>query len=162
MAGKPKEFAQGERGEDSVMELLSKIDISSGRPDKNSKFFDIIIKLDKEYTGEIKTDIMGKRTGNLAFEFWNSRKNEPSGISVSQADLWFHIFKDIIYVANTLELKLYIQNNPPMRTFFDAGDKNANIYLYKADTILDGVFLKMDSSLDKKKLNKQFMEKLPK
>ena len=162
MAGKPKEFAQGERGENSVIELLSTIDIQSGRPEKNSKFFDIIIKLDKDYTGEIKTDIMGKRTGNLAFEFWNSRKNEPSGISVSQSDLWFHIFNDIIYVANTLELKLYIQNNPPFKTFFDAGDKNANIYLYKADAVLSGVFLKMETTTDKKKLNKSVMEKLPK
>lgn len=147
---KPREFFQGNKGEQLVVALLTKVGGSAIQPEKFSKFHDLEIELDnKKFTGEVKYDLMGHRTGNIALEFWNSKQDLPSGITATKADVWFHIFKDEIWVAQTLALRVYIQNNPPNKTIFSGGDKNANLYIYKADTILSSAFLCLDKLNDK-------------
>jgi len=142
---KPKEFAQGSKGEKMVIDLLSKVGGKSVIPEKPLKSHDLEIELgNKKFTGEVKYDLMGHRTGNIALEFWNSKQNAPSGITATKADLWFHIFKEEIWVANTISLKVYIQNNQPNKIIFSGGDNNANLYIYKADTILTSAFLCLD------------------
>jgi hypothetical protein len=157
---KPKEFRFGKKGEDIVLELLTKLDIPANRPEPFSKYYDLILKLDKEYTAEIKADLMGARTGNIALEFWNSRKNEASGISATKSDLWFHIFCKEVWVANTLDLKVYVQNNSPHKMTFDSGDKNANLYLYNAKVIFGDIFTRLDN-LDIKTAKELLIKKLP-
>lgn len=147
---KPKEFAQGKKGENMVSDLFSKIGGKSVIPEKFSKYHDLELELaNKKFTGEVKYDNMGQRTGNIALEFWNSKQNAPSGITATKATLWFHIFKDEIWVANTIALKLYIQNNTPNKIIFSGGDNNANLYIYKADTILSSAFTLLHNKSDK-------------
>lgn len=147
---KPKEFAQGSKGEKMVIDLLSKVGGKSVIPEKPLKSHDLEIELgNKKFTGEVKYDLMGHRTGNIALEFWNSKQNAPSGITATKADLWFHIFKEEIWVANTISLKVYIQNNQPNKIIFSGGDNNANLYIYKADTILTSAFILLHNKEDK-------------
>jgi len=148
--GKPREFAQGSKGEQMVMDLLSQVGGKSVIPDKPQKSHDLEIELsNKKFTGEVKYDLMGGKTGNIALEFWNSKQDAPSGITATKADLWFHIFKEEIWVANTIALKIYIQNNIPNKIIFSGGDNNANLYIYKATTILTSAFILLHGKSNK-------------
>lgn len=147
---KPKEFWQGNKGEQLVVSLIIKLGGNAIQPEKFSKFHDLEIELDnKKFTGEVKYDLMGHRTGNIALEFWNSKQDAPSGITATKADVWFHIFEEKIWAAQTLALRMYIQNNKPDKTIFSGGDKNANLYIYKANTILSSAFICLDKLTDK-------------
>lgn len=145
MSFKNAKFNQGDKGENRIIDLLKNFEIEAAKPVPYNKYYDLLISLNKEYKGEVKSDLMGKQTGNIALEFWNSKKNEPSGLSSTLADIWFHIFCDEVWIANTLELKLYVQNVQPLKIIFSGGDKNANLYIYKADKIFKDIFTRIDN-----------------
>ena len=43
------------------------------------------------FSVEVKWDKRAGETGNLYFEIRNTRRNEPSGIAATTADLWCHV-----------------------------------------------------------------------
>jgi hypothetical protein len=48
------------------------------------------IKFNDGTTLEIKCDTIAARTGNAAIEFWNARREKPTGILETEAEYWLH------------------------------------------------------------------------
>ena len=143
-------FFQGKIAENHVIELFTQCGIPAEKTSKELKQYDITIKLGrKACTCEIKYDIMSEKTGNLAIEYWNSRQNKASGISATTSELWIQCIRDggniVVFATRTKKLKEWMERNPPKRTILNAGDKNANLYLYDLDLILNSVFTRMDN-----------------
>ena len=88
-------------------------------------------------------------TGNLAIEYWNSKQDSASGLSVTKATLWIHIIKDgehmTIWAINTESLRQFVKDNKPFKKMERVGDRNSNIYLYKLDDILPQ-FTRLDNT----------------
>lgn len=93
----------------------------------------------KEFSIEIKYDVMSSRTGNLAFEFYNPQKLVYTGIAVTKADLWIQVIKSSeqydILSCSTNKLKDFIRNNKPKRIVHGAGDGNASVVLYSISEV---------------------------
>lgn len=114
---------------------------------KGTKEYDIIARNDNYVClFEIKYDLKSQVTGNFAFEFWNPKKNEPSGLSISQADFWVYCFGNPlqIYMVELPVLKEYIKNNTPKKIIDVGGDQNASLYLYNRTQIISDIFWKID------------------
>ena len=104
-----------------------------------------------EFTAEVKFDKYSKKSGNLAFEYYNSKLNKPSGIMATKSDLWVQILdEDNILVGDTRK----IRNLPissayrPVRVVEGAGDGNADIILYKAETLIDSLLFRLNHQTD--------------
>lgn len=93
----------------------------------------------KIVTFEIKYDLYASKSGNWAIEYWNSKKNQPSGIMATKADWWVHVVNEesepVLYLATVVELKAFLDKNKPFRTISSGGDNNADLYLYKQEDI---------------------------
>lgn len=100
--------------------------------------------LQKPVTIEVKHDVYEAKSGNIAIETWNSRKNEAAGINVTQAVLWAHVLSDSIWIARVSDLRNYVTSIKPLKTVETAGDGNAFIYLYKSVEILEAIFHRID------------------
>lgn len=105
---------------------------------EDSNKYDILAEMKgKEFTFEIKEDLMCEKTGNVSLEF--EYRGKPSGISVSQAD--FYIYKihakdGIKYVLHpTGVLKKMVEDKLYFRVV-SGGDPGSNTmnYLFKYDT----------------------------
>ena len=94
------------------------------------------------FTIEVKNDLYAAKSGNIALEFWNSRKNKAAGIEATKADLWAHIIPGSgVWITSVKKLKDYVAGHPSFRTIFSGGDGNADMYLYKMDEILPAIFI---------------------
>lgn len=149
-------FINGKIAEDLVEGLFKDLGCDTERAKGEFPDWDLKCKLKrKKFTAEIKYDIMACLTGNLAIEFRNSKQNKPSGIEATKANLWVHCIKDgehiTIWITSVSKLKEYIAVYEPRRTVFNAGDDNADLYLYKDDEILS-IFTKIDHLDEKGKL----------
>lgn len=58
---------------------------------------------------EVKRDLVGDRTGNLAIEVLYTGR--PSGISTTEADVWVQVFADSAHFMDVQELKEFIRMN---------------------------------------------------
>ena len=161
-----KNLAQGKKGEKYVYKSLTSANIECEyNKDEQSRLeYDLKGKINnKKFTIEVKLDFLAAKTGNIAIEFYNSSKNEKSGINGTKATIWAHIILDegnpVIYLASVKKLKQYIKNNKPWKKLLNVGDGNANIYLYKADNILTDIFHRIDniSIENKKKIIKELI-----
>lgn len=121
----------------------------------------------KKFKCEVKYDVMAEKTGNVAIEYHNSKRDEPSGINVTLADIWVHIITDsnnrTMWITSVKNLLVFIQNNTPYKTIIGAGDKNACLYLYKAKDILQpskGGLVKVDGmgEIQFKKILKELLK----
>ena len=103
---------------------------------------------------EVKFDSMSDLTGNLAFEYWNPKKNEPSGLMISQADFWAYCFGNPLqaHIVELPILKEYIDTHKPKRIIDVGGDKNASLYLYERSQIISDIFWRVDE-IDSHALN---------
>lgn len=133
----------GNEGEQFVISFFNQNGIETKKEEDFDKRYDhdIVCKLGrKKFTCEIKFDSMACKTGNLAIEYHNSKKDEPSGISATKADIWIHLIKDgdniAMFAVKTDKLKEFIKNNPPFKTVSKAGQMNAELNLWKLDDIL--------------------------
>lgn len=134
-----KSLKQGNVGQKYLTDLL---DSKNVKWESNKDIsYDLIITSPIVTTLEVKYDIMFAKTGNLAIEFRNSRKNAPSGLSATTATYWVHILsKDEILVAKVVDLKNACATIPPRRIILGGGDKNADLYLYKKDQLYPHIF----------------------
>ena len=89
----------------------------------------------KTMTFEVKNDVMSKRTGNLAIEYWNSKQNKPSGLFRTTANFWVHKFNDSLYVIPVETLKTLTNQQKPDRFISGGGDDNADLMLYQIERL---------------------------
>ncbi len=150
----------GKQGEKEVIQVFRRngFELVNNTASKKLKDYDLIGKVGKKnFTLEIKYDWLSERTGNLAIEYHNSSKDEPSGIDATKADIWIQIINDkdykTVWAINVLKLRQYIKANKPLRVVTKAGDGNAELYLYKDFDILKE-FTRLDN-IDKDQFNKE-------
>lgn len=148
-------FNLGNLGEATVIKLFTNNGIEAIKEsDLNKKYdHDLVCKVGtKKFTCEVKYDAMAVKTGNIAIEYWNSKQDKPSGLSVTKADLWAHLIKDgdniAVFAIKTQKLKDYTENNTPFKVIKSGGDKNSDIKLYKIDSIIKE-FTRLDNLYEK-------------
>lgn len=145
-------FAIGNKGEQAVIEFFTQNGIEAVKDEDKTKRYDhdLICKLGKtKFTCEVKFDAMAAKTGNVAIEHHNSKKDEPSGIEVTKADIWVHLLKDdnniTIWATNVKTLKEFVKNNEPLKKIVSGGDANASLYIYQLDRVLNTTFVRLET-----------------
>jgi hypothetical protein len=146
-----RDFSLGKQGEKLVKKIFEKnnIEFELNTDKKKLSDFDASGKIgNKKFSIEIKYDWLSQKTNNLAIEFYNSKKEEKSGIDGTKATLWCHIILDqgnpTAWLTSVKALKNFIKNNKPWKIIENAGDGNANLYLYNDIVILEAVFHRID------------------
>jgi len=158
-------FKLGRQAEEFVIKIFNDANLNAKKSDVELLEYDIEFLIgNKKYTAEIKFDYMSVKTGNLAIEYWNSKKCTDSGISATKANIWIHCILDsgniTAWIANTQDLIKYIQDNPAKKNIIGAGDNNACIYLYDVDKMLDAVFTRVDHLIDRNEFVKIIKKKV--
>lgn len=94
---------------------------------------------------EVKYDLYAAKSGNMAVEYYNPKLAKASGIEATKSDVWIVVFSDLTaYAAKTPELLAYTRNVSPHRHIPAGGDGNASLKLYRADDIVEKLFLRID------------------
>lgn len=97
-----------------------------------------------EFTIEVKEDLYSAKSGNVAIEYWNSKSNKPSGITITKANIWCHIIAGEPFIIKTKTLKDFIDKVKPKRMLTGVGDGNADIMLYDCE-VLKAVMVPLDN-----------------
>ncbi len=152
-----KTSGAGKFGEQTVLNHLKSLDIEA-RKNPNSKDikWDIEFFHNNEwYSIEIKYDKMESETGNIAIEYYNTKKASPSGILATTSDFWVFVLQNplSIWLAKTSELLKFFNDTKPYRDITCGGDDNSAMKLYKREDILSTVFTQIDNLS-----SKQFIE----
>lgn len=150
MANFMKSKSLGSFGERTVHNYLTLAGIEcefNKDKDKRSEY-DLLCRIGKkEFTIEVKLDLMSSRTGNLAIEYQNEKTGLPSGLLISKADVWAILTRDeenwVVFLCKTADLKRYTDSHK-VRTIIGAGDGNANLWLHPMVDILS-IFTRIDN-----------------
>ncbi len=171
---KDKEY--GRIGENLLISKLNDAGFDIVNPEKHERsFWDVGIKIKKNHIFfEVKYDLYALKSGNIAFEYFNSKKAAYSGIMMTQADFWCHIIPEttprilicdtkilVDMVAYHLRLNLAqfpseARNKKIFKKVFNAGDDNADLALYKISEIED-LFIDLNK-ISNKEIKKYFTE----
>lgn len=148
----------GNIAEELLKKTLESYDYKITLNRDHEKRYDYDLKIDDtNITFEVKYDLYSSKSGNLAFEFFNSKKGTNSGINLTKATYWVHVINEnnipIIYISETIKLKQFIELNKPKRIVFSGGDNNADIKLYSKEDILNIVLFKLTNQLMKDLIN---------
>lgn len=146
-------FVSGKLAEERVISMFNKLGIPCKKSDKELLEYDIELEVaGKKRTAEVKFDMMAEKTGNLAIEYWNSKKDTASGISATKAHLWIICILDDVHITiwatSVKTMKKFLDTNEPKRKISKAGDKNAELFLYDADFMLKAIFHRLDTIMD--------------
>lgn len=132
----------GDKGEFFVQKTLvsNGVDCSINQDKEKRYDYDLVCNVNKHpFTCEVKFDIMASKTGNIAVETWNSKKNTPSGINITKADIWIFVLVEEGYQAWAISVKNFkkwLENNKPKKIITHGGDKNATLSIFPKDKIL--------------------------
>ena len=132
-------FAKLAVGKEAEIELVNYLESINIAAKLNDNYllrydYDVIAEYNNKYTTfECKSDLMAKKTGNVAIEYWNSRKNEPSGILITKARWWTHKIENIIWICEVKRLISFTNDEKPDKLVTKGGDKNADLFIYKVD-----------------------------
>jgi hypothetical protein len=142
-----KDLRTGDDGEQKVIALLKKSgwDAAKNVDKATRSFYDIEVQGKRAaFTLEVKNDIYALKSGNIAVEFFNSKSQKPSGITITKANLWVFVVGEAIWVTHTDTLRTFINDTKPHRIVYSGGDSNADLMLYKIDAILPVIFKQVD------------------
>ncbi len=124
-----REKAIGDTAEDELVQYLKSLDLTVVKNTERSKFYDYDVCANYEndwLSFEVKNDVMSGKTGNLAIEYWNSKKNAPSGIMATKASYWVHKFNDELHYCLVADLKIFLDKTPPKRIIKAGGNANSD------------------------------------
>jgi len=135
-----KDLKTGGKAETLIMNRFNEIEIKCVKSE--DKKYDLILE-EINKTIEVKYDVMSQVTGNIAVEYYNCKKDTPSGLSATECDLWSIVIPSgELYIIKTKELKKYFDENKGIKDVSFAGDKNAVIRLYPV-SILKEIFINL-------------------
>lgn len=148
----PKTFGYGTHGEKFVQQLFEKAGIECAKNnDTDTRLeHDLVCKIGRtKFTCEVKFDVMAQRTGNIAIEYHNTKKDTPSGLNATKANIWAHLIYDdsnkVVFVTSVAKLRDFCSKNTPKRVIKNGGDKNANLLLFECDVILPSIFHRIEN-----------------
>ncbi len=125
-----KSRGAGKNGEIYVMGELDKCGIYCELVTGQNLDYDIMGKYANFiFFVEVKNDQKATFTGNIAIEFYNSKRGRESGISSTKSDYWAHIVQNKIYLIRTEDLRQLITKTAPLK-IIEGGDNNSALYLY--------------------------------
>lgn len=140
----------GDKGENFVTSKLSNIGVIVEKNNEHEKRYDydLICKLGTiTFYCEVKFDAMASKTGNIAMETHNSKKDMPSGINITKADLWVIVLLEDTglqaWAASVKDVKEFMVVAKPFKKIKSGGDKNADLSIYKKEDILK-IFSRLD------------------
>lgn len=141
-----RDLSIGNKGQQFVIEIFESADIPvKPNTDRSKlKFFDIeFFFANKDWKAEIKYDLYAEKSGNIAIEFFNPKLCKPSGISITKADFWIHVLTNPnrAFIVNLKEFREFIDAHKPDRIIVSGGDNNASLYLYRADFMMENIFV---------------------
>ena len=98
---KSKKF--GDYAESQVINIFS----SLGKTTPNNTIdYDILVEFDIPFTIEVKYDLYAEKSGNIAIEYFNTKKQAASGLYPTKADFWVHYLgQDSVFLIKTDKLK---------------------------------------------------------
>lgn len=142
-------FTSGKMAEQRVIALFNREGIPCVKSEIELLEYDLEFTFDsKKKTAEVKFDMMAQKTGNLAIEYWNSKKDSASGIMATKAHLWIVCLLDDVNItiwATTVKmLKRFLSETQPKKIISRGGDNNAELYIYSSDVILP-IFDRLDN-----------------
>jgi hypothetical protein len=102
-----KDLQESEKSVEKVREYLKSLNYTHITSNDDGRY-DLKYRTHegKVLTAEVKNDLMYKTTNNVAIEFQS--RGKPSGISTSQADVWFYVLDDNIYECSTGKIRVYL------------------------------------------------------
>lgn len=154
--GIKKDLVSGKIAEDRLVETLTGLGWQTERNDHKDtrSYWDILARNpfssvvpNCECTFEVKNDVYALKSGNIAVEYFNPKSNKASGLTVSKADFWVYMVGDELWVVPTAKLRSFVEKEKPHRLVSAAGDKNADIILYKKDHLFT-IFTRIDNNND--------------
>ncbi len=161
-------FSTGKRGEEYTKLLLDNVGFKCElNTDYQKRYdYDLTVKMGKvEFTIECKYDVMSLKTGNLAIEYFNSKSNTASGITVTKSDIWVQLIPEknsqniLAYAISTSKLRCFIESVQPFKIVVGKGDGNSDMMIYRMDAIIPE-FSRFDNVTDKKIMKAIFSELL--
>ena len=144
-----QDMKNGKDGERTVRELFEKHNVKVQKNESDDK--KVLLEYDLScimpygtVTLEVKTDLYEKKSNNVAVEYWNSKKNSPSGIGATTATLWIFVLADkSVWICRTSDLKDYCDKVKPLKDLL-GGDDNAMLKIYPRKQIFDEIFYRLD------------------
>lgn len=135
-----RSFSLGKSGELFLQNFLTSHGLKWITVSKQDRdFWDLEVMIaGKRVLLEVKFDYKYKWTGNLAFEFRNSRKNKDSGIRMTKADVWVQILATDDYSLLSIPVKTLkdiTSTLKPDKIMLNVGDGNADIMLFKRERL---------------------------
>lgn len=128
-----KRGSDGESRVKTILELMGhECEFNTDR--KSRSYFDL--RINGRETIEIKNDFYASKSGNVAIEYYNPRSNKPSGINITQSDIWCHIIDEEMFVVRTDILREFVDTEEPKRVIKRAGDGNASLKLFAIEHIM--------------------------
>ena len=125
----------GRQGEELVCKMFieNTLECYYNKDKTKLSFFDLeTVVDDRVLLLEVKNDKRAFDTGNLAIEVRNVLQDKPSGLTITKADIWVVILGKDVYMTKTQDLKNFVENNKPMKTY----RSNVLIYIYPKTEIL--------------------------
>jgi hypothetical protein len=126
----------GDEAELEVMDFLRSLGFYPYKNDnpKTRLLYDIAADHEcRTITFEVKHDVMSAKTGNVALEYFNSKKGTPSGITATTADWWVHKICGELWIIKTSDLLNFTKTEKPCKMISAGGDKNADLMIYAID-----------------------------
>jgi hypothetical protein len=140
-------FKIGNEGESFIALLMGNANIECEKHDDfaTKEHYDLVCRFGRtNFSCEVKFDVMAVKTGNLAIEVFNTRKDTPSGLQATKADIWAHVILDgdnkVAFISSVKKLKEYCNIEQPVKIISNGGDKNAMLMLYRSESILESIF----------------------
>lgn len=138
-----KDLAFGKEAESELVNYLLSVGFEkvSLNQDMQLRYeYDVIAEYaGKTLTFEVKNDAMSAKTGNIALEYWNSKKNTPSGLYRTTANFWVHKFDGVLWISPVPELLNFTKTVKPHRMIAGGGDDNADLFLYRKESFKNAV-----------------------
>lgn len=140
-----KDLDVGQNAEERIRNILKTMGFECTDNSEREKMSDYDIRVvSPEFTIEVKEDLYSAKSGNVAIEYWNSKSNKPSGITITKANIWCHIIAGEPFIIKTKTLKDFIDKVKPKRMLTGVGDGNADIMLYDCE-VLKAVMVPLDN-----------------
>lgn len=145
-----RDLPAGQAAEAKVVQLLEALGLPGSLNKAKGKLSEYDIEFEfktRHLTIEVKNDLYAHKSGNIAIETFNPKTGKPSGLGITKADFWCHMV-DGLYFTKVSTLKEYIDKTKPFKLVTSGGDDNATLYLYRADSILPDIFVRLDTMSD--------------
>lgn len=132
-----KDLVDGQAAEEEVAQrLIALLDLCADDIERcTSKGYDLKV-ISKNWTFEVKNDLMAHQTGNVAIEY--ESRGKPTALGATTADFWVYKFAGRFFAFRTATLKRKLFEE---KTYFKAvtgGDAGSNtkMFLVKMEELM--------------------------